>query len=97
MCHLHINTLARWVGYARIRIKLKDFVTKLLQTCYLRWGPLPDLVTPERDFPLLAEQPFSAVGPPTVGALLVARFGASAIPTSWLEVLLRGDELLDLL
>ncbi len=31
------------------------------------------------------------------GALLVARFGASAIPTSWLEVLLRGDELLDLL
>jgi ADP-ribosyl-[dinitrogen reductase] hydrolase len=34
---------------------------------------------------------------PVAGALLVARFGASAIPTSWLEVLLRGDELLDLL
>jgi ADP-ribosyl-[dinitrogen reductase] hydrolase len=31
------------------------------------------------------------------GAMLGARFGASAIPTSWLEVLLRGDELLDLL
>ena len=63
MCHLHINTLARWVGHARVKIKLKDFVTKLLQRCYLRRGPLPDLVTPERDFPLLAEQPFSADAP----------------------------------
>ena len=68
MCHLHINTLARWVEHARIRIKLKDFVTKLLQRCYLRWGPLPDLVTPQRDFPLLAEQPFLTVGPPTLPA-----------------------------
>ena len=31
------------------------------------------------------------------GALLGAHFGASAIPASWLEALLRGDELLDLL
>ncbi len=31
------------------------------------------------------------------GALLGAHFGVSAIPTSWLEALLRGDELLDLL
>lgn len=32
-----------------------------------------------------------------VGALLGAHFGACAIPTSWLEALMRRDELLDLL
>ncbi len=31
------------------------------------------------------------------GALLGAYFEASTIPTSWLEALMRGDELLDLL